>query len=105
MPLLFPLCTDNQLPFLVTQFIFFSQETKPKFEVTADFNRLSLMFMRLDETSGIKTARKVSTATMSCARVQASVGKDMGPPCILTKYRHCRLLQLAVVSLFPVVQN
>ena len=42
--------------------------------MTADFNRLSVMFMRLDETSGIKTARKVSTATMSCARLQASIG-------------------------------
>ena len=39
------------------------KEDKRKLEVTAEFNRLSVMFMRLDETSGIKTARKVSTAT------------------------------------------
>ena len=50
------------------------KEDKRKLEVTADFNRLSVMFMRLDETLGIKTARKVSTATMSCARLQASIG-------------------------------
>ena len=31
--------------------------------------------MRLDDVLGVKTARKVSTATMSCARVQASIGK------------------------------
>ena len=55
--------------------ILFLQESKAKFEVTADFNRLSLMFMRLDDVLGVKTARKVSTATMSCARVQASIGK------------------------------
>ncbi|XP_053397933.1 intermembrane lipid transfer protein VPS13D-like isoform X2 [Mercenaria mercenaria] len=50
---------------------------KSKTELTADFNRLSVMMMRLDYSSGGKAARKVATATMSCARVQASIGSEL----------------------------
>ena len=60
---------------MVSSNILSFKEDKRKLEVTSDFNRLSVMFMRLDETLGIKTARKVSTATMSCARLQVSIGK------------------------------
>lgn len=50
------------------------EEEKSKTEVTAEFNRLSVMMMRLEESSGKKMARKVATATLSCARVQATLG-------------------------------
>lgn len=57
-------------------FVLVYQDKKiSQIEVTADFNRLSILLMRLDDSSGLKEARKVATATMSCARVQATVGK------------------------------
>ena len=52
-----------------------SDTERSRTELTADFNRLSVMMMRLDTSTGVKSARKVATATMSCARVQASIGK------------------------------
>ncbi|XP_052809460.1 intermembrane lipid transfer protein VPS13D-like [Mya arenaria] len=42
-------------------------------EVTADFNRLSILLMRLEEGPERVSARKVATATMSAARLQATI--------------------------------
>ncbi|KAH3833861.1 hypothetical protein DPMN_107177, partial [Dreissena polymorpha] len=45
----------------------------PHLELTADFNRLSVLLMRIVEDGEKKLARKVATVTMSSARVQASI--------------------------------
>ncbi|KAL3882451.1 hypothetical protein ACJMK2_028789, partial [Sinanodonta woodiana] len=45
-----------------------------RLEVTADFNRLSILMMRVQEDSqGLKMARKVATATLCGARFRASL--------------------------------
>ena len=50
---------------------------KPKLEVTAEFYRLSVLLMKLDERNDKKIAKKVATATMSSARVQATIGNHV----------------------------
>ena len=52
----------------------FQEKKTRQIEVTADFNRMSILLMRLDDSSGVKEALKVATATMSCARLQATLG-------------------------------
>lgn len=46
-----------------------------KIEITADFSRLNFLVMKIEETDGVKHAHKVATATMSSAKVQATIGK------------------------------
>ncbi|KAK3583966.1 hypothetical protein CHS0354_033760 [Potamilus streckersoni] len=49
-----------------------------KIEVTADFNRLSVLMMRIQEDSqGLKMARKVATATLCGARLRASIDNEI----------------------------
>ena len=51
------------------------QELSSRWEVHADFNRLSMMMMRVVEVDGYVTARKVATATMSQAKIWATIGE------------------------------
>ncbi|XP_052810385.1 intermembrane lipid transfer protein VPS13D-like isoform X2 [Mya arenaria] len=46
-------------------------------EVTAEFNRLSILLMRLEDGPERVSARKVATATMSAARLQATIDTRM----------------------------
>ena len=49
----------------------------PHWEVTADFNRLNVLLMRVEERDKKLVARKVATATMSDAKFQGRLGKKM----------------------------
>ncbi|XP_060085097.1 intermembrane lipid transfer protein VPS13D-like [Ylistrum balloti] len=51
--------------------------TRPHQEVTAEFHRVSLLLIHLEDVRGVKHARKVATATMSSAKIQATLGKDL----------------------------
>ncbi|OWF52509.1 Vacuolar protein sorting-associated protein 13D [Mizuhopecten yessoensis] len=53
------------------------QEAKPHQEVTAEFHRVSVLLIHLEDVRGVKHARKVATATMSSAKIQATLGKDL----------------------------
>ncbi|KAL4233287.1 Vacuolar protein sorting-associated protein 13D [Mactra antiquata] len=65
--------TINQSMFNLSK----QEQMETRTEVTAEFNRLSILMMRLESSSGKKSARKVATATMSCARLQASIDSDL----------------------------
>ncbi|KAL5009745.1 hypothetical protein ScPMuIL_012050 [Solemya velum] len=52
-------------------------EKSSRTSLTADFHRLNVLLMRLEDNGGITSARKVATATMSCARVQATLATDL----------------------------
>ena len=47
----------------------------PHWEVTADFNRLNVLLMRVEEREKKLVARKVATATMSDAKFQGRLGE------------------------------
>lgn len=50
------------------------QESSSLF-INANFKRLNVLLLRILEEDGEKVARKVATATMSCAKVQFTLGE------------------------------
>ena len=44
--------------------------------MNADFHRLNLLLMRVEEKDGVVTGRKVATATLSKAKIQATMGTE-----------------------------
>ena len=45
-----------------------------RLELTADFHRLNLLLMTVEQSDEIQIGRKVATATLSQARIQATLG-------------------------------
>ena len=43
--------------------------------MTADFHRLNILLMRASDEGGVLVGKKVATATLTGARIQASLGK------------------------------
>ncbi len=53
------------------------QETSSgKFQVNADFHRLNVLLMRAEERDHRIVGRKVATATLSQAKIQANIGEN-----------------------------
>lgn len=44
--------------------------------MTADFNKLNILLMRVVDDRGGKKARKVATATLSSAKIQSTIGEE-----------------------------
>ena len=53
------------------------QEQGSNLYINADFKRLNVLLLRFLDVGGEREARKVATATMSAAKVQATLGKAM----------------------------
>lgn len=51
--------------------------------VTADFKRLNILLPRFSEKEGRKVGKKVATATMSTAKIEACLGKVQVFSCLL----------------------
>ncbi|XP_055954829.1 intermembrane lipid transfer protein VPS13D [Patella vulgata] len=51
-------------------------KTEDNFHINADFSRLNILLPRFTEHNGKKIGRKISTATMSCAKIEAIFGDD-----------------------------
>lgn len=72
------------------------QEQSSNLYITADFKRLNVLLLRFLDEGGEREARKVATATMSAAKVQAMLGKATGvvessPPLL----QHCEKFNLS----------
>ena len=52
-------------------------ENKSRLEITADFRRLNVLLMIVQEYDNVKVGHKVATATVSQAKVQATISKSM----------------------------
>ena len=51
----------------------------PRWELTADFHRLNVLLMRVEDGEAGTQARKVATATLLEARIQGTVGEYWAP--------------------------
>lgn len=71
------------------------QEQSSNLYITADFKRLNVLLLRFLDEGGEREARKVATATMSAAKVQATLGKATGvaesSPPLLRHYENLNL--------------
>jgi len=51
--------------------------SKIRRELTANFHRLNVLLIRIEEKSSSPVARKVALATLSEAKIQANFGTDI----------------------------